>query len=51
MRWDDAKNFVNNHNKHHVLEPREEAEQKNTRQEFAEADRVFDRKTRNRLEG
>jgi hypothetical protein len=33
------------------LEPREEAGEKNTRQEFAEADRVFDRKTRNRLEG
>ena len=43
-RYRDAKNLVNDRRKHHVLEPQEEAGEKNTRQEFAEADRVFGKK-------
>ncbi len=42
-RYRDAKNLANNHRKHDVLEEREEAEEKSTRKEFAEAYRAFDK--------
>jgi hypothetical protein len=42
-RYRDAKNLANNHRKHNVLEPREEAEEKSTREEFAEAYRAFEK--------
>jgi hypothetical protein len=43
-RYRDARSLADNHRKHKVLEEREEADEKSTRQAFAEAYKAFHEK-------